>query len=317
MANDLSNKYDFKNFLLSLDRTDYSQEGLIFWKNKIPLPLDLIYGMYDQKQELISAYIDHLLGIIIYTNLKSSDLELISIDLLPNPAYISENERKLTQYFNELISHNETFELLIQEVCFELNVQEYRPSANRLITALAHKGKKYSRIYIHPNIRKIIIEYKENILLTIGTGNNDMFGNVICDYFNIYRSGFSDAFASIFNHLIQFVINSKNSDHSGKSKIEFGKIINEQEGQNLVEYTSFLGGRIWEPFCKNGKIGIRINKSHVFINSLNDRELLKLIPLLISLCEEEYNSINDKKTRFLEGLREDISRSTRLKIEKE
>ena len=40
----------------------------------------------------------------------------------------------------------------------------------------------------------------------VGQDNTDMFGNIIADRYNIYRAGFGDALAFIFNALLDFRI---------------------------------------------------------------------------------------------------------------
>lgn len=309
-----NNKYDFKNFLLSLKKTDYAQEELIFWQNKIPLPLDLIYSLFDSKNDLFSSYLDHLLGVLLYANLKKDGLDLIPIDSLPDKKFIIENKSDLEKRFKYAIKNDLKLVALRDSLCAELGILSYKISVPNLLNALSHDGKKYSRIYIHQNLKQIIEEYNPNVLSLLGV-KNDFFGNVICDFFNIYRSGFSDAFSKIFNHLIQFEISRKPNKNSNKNIVKFIEVESSQQMADLVEYTDYLGGRIWEPLYRDGVIGVRINNSHVFINSLSQNELDKLIPLLLSLSEEEYNSKSDKKTKFLEDLREDISRGTRLKIE--
>ena len=53
------NKQDFKKHLLA-NLPDSRQEELIFWKKKIPLPIDLIYKIFDKRGELIKIYLDHI-----------------------------------------------------------------------------------------------------------------------------------------------------------------------------------------------------------------------------------------------------------------
>ena len=80
------NKHDFKKYLLE-KLTDSRQEELIFWKKGIPLPIDLVYRIFDQRGELLKIYLDHLSTVSLYSysaKIESSDYEL-EINNLPSP----------------------------------------------------------------------------------------------------------------------------------------------------------------------------------------------------------------------------------------
>ena len=53
-----------------------------------------------------------------------------------------------------------------------------------------------------------------------------MFGNIISDTLGVYRSGFSDAFAAIFNKLLDFLLEQNN----GK-KISYANMVGGHENQ--------------------------------------------------------------------------------------
>ena len=72
------NKHDFKKYLLE-KLPDSRQEELIFWKKGIPLPIDLVYKIFDQRGELLKIYLDHLSAVSLYsysTKIESSNYEL-------------------------------------------------------------------------------------------------------------------------------------------------------------------------------------------------------------------------------------------------
>lgn len=313
--NTLQNQYDFKNYLLGLKKSGYFQDDLIFWRNRIPLPLDLIYRLYNDRDILITKYIDHLLAIIIYNDIYSKYKLEYDINELPDEKYLLKIEKELFKNIQSEVFSKKNY-LRIQEHITELLYIDYDFNPMNIINALSHRGKKYSRIYIHSDIKKLIGNQYPILLSKVGIGNNDMFGNVVCDHFKIYRGGLSDAFAAIFNDLIKFIIEFKESNVSGKSKVEFEVNSSDVSDENLVEFVDTLGGKIYEPIYINGKIGVRINQSHIFINSLTLTEVQKIIPFLISLSEDEYNSYSDQRSKILESFRENISRSTRLKLER-
>lgn len=314
--NTLQNQYDFKNYLLGLSNSGYHQDDLIFWRNRIPLPLDLIYRLYNDRDLLMTKYVDHLLAIIIYNDIYLKYGLEHDISKLPDEKYLLQIEEELLKNIQSEILSNSVYLKLQEQISGLLCIDDYELNPINIIKALSHKGKKYSRIYIHAAARKFIDNQSANLLSRVGIGNNDMFGNVVCDHFKIYRGGLSDAFAAIFNDLIRFTIDFKESNISGKSKVEFEVNSADFSDEVIVDFVDTLGGKIYEPICKKGKIGVRINQSHIFINSLTSTELQKIIPFLIASSEDEYNSYNDQRVKILEGFRENISRSTRLKLER-
>ena len=64
---------------------------------------------------------------------------------------------------------------------------------------------------------------------------------------------------------------TKGSYTSSNNSITFESHVAENVTDYLVEFVTTLNGKIWEPAYKNGKIGVRINKSHIFINSLSQQ----------------------------------------------
>lgn len=314
--NNHQNKYDFKNYLLGLESSGYSQDDFIFWRKKIPLPLDLIYRLYEERDQLIFKYIDHLLSIIIYNDLQHQINSTVDIGLLPDGKYLTNIKQQLLKQIHLKFNSNDRYSKLASEINATLGISNYSLTPEKVIISLSHNGKKYSRLYIPKEIKDIMSSHNPNILAKVGISNNDMFGNIICDHFNIYRGGFSDAFASIFNDLIKFLMKTKGSYTSSNNSITFESHVAENVTDYLVEFVTTLNGKIWEPAYKNGKIGVRINKSHIFINSLSQSELKKVIPLLIAFCEDEYSSYDDKKAKIMAEFRESASRYTRLKLEK-
>lgn len=78
---------------------------------------------------------------------------------------------------------------------------------------------------------------------TIGQDNTDMFGNIIADRYNIYRSGFSDALAIIFNALLEFRLL-----FSGKSgNLPRFRVIMTAPDDVDIRFGKTADGSLWEP----------------------------------------------------------------------
>ncbi len=58
-------KYDYKKYLLS-ELPDTRQEDLIFWKKTIPMPVDLVYEIFEKRGELFSLYLHHIGAVVLY-----------------------------------------------------------------------------------------------------------------------------------------------------------------------------------------------------------------------------------------------------------
>ncbi|MBI34185.1 MAG: hypothetical protein CMP67_02350 [Flavobacteriales bacterium] len=308
------NKYDFKNFLLS-EKREYHQDDLIFWRNNIPLPLDLIYRLFEDRYLLISLYLDHIFASLIYFKIDLNIEDYISVELLPDKKYVIKNEIEIKSKIEAFLNQNPSVDDVFKKVVLIVGIEDYDLNTENLFDALCHAGKKYSRIYVPNEVKEVIQESYISFFNKVGTNQKDMFGNVVCDHFGIYRSGLSDAFASIFTDLLSFQILNKSSKSIGKSLVKFKTKHKKENTENEIEYVDSLGGKIWEPMYKNGKVGIRLNRNHLFIDTLTEEEVAKITPLLLSLSEEEFNSFSDVKTKVLEEMRESISRSTRLKLE--
>ncbi|WP_210437722.1 hypothetical protein, partial [Vibrio crassostreae] len=73
--------------------------------------------------------------------------------------------------------------------------------------------------------------------------NTDMFGNIIADRYNIYRSGFSDALAIIFNALLEFrILCSGRGEHLQKIRV-MAPLIEDID----VRVGKTSDGSLWEP----------------------------------------------------------------------
>lgn len=309
MKNDIT-KYDFKNFLLKKESSGYTQDDLIFWKNRIPLPLDLVYRLYDERNSLIQLYLDHLTAIKIYAEFASKT-DLPAVDRLPDKKLISPIENVILNDIEYSI-----FEEVITALAGKLGIgATYEFKKESILDALKHNGKKYSRIYIHDDLKEILFSNSMELRSKVGVSNHDMFGNIVCDYFNVYRSGFSDALASIFSDLVDYVIQTKDINNSRPNfNISIDSSSNSRDANILL--TEGLAGNIYEPLHHDGVVGMRINSKHAFIESLNSDELNKLTPFLLSLSEIELNCFSDSKAKILEENRQEVSRATRIRLEK-
>src|ERR1700748_1909446 len=52
-------KYNFRNYLLA-ELPDTRQEDLIFWKKTIPMPVDLVYEIFEKRGILLKKYLEHI-----------------------------------------------------------------------------------------------------------------------------------------------------------------------------------------------------------------------------------------------------------------
>ena len=220
------NKHDFKKYLLE-KLPDSRQEELIFWKKGIPLPIDLVYKIFDQRGELLKIYLDHLSAVSLYSfsaKIESSNYEL-EINNLPS----SENKKhriKLENQFHKYYLKSK-ISSLTNVLAERLFVVEYNFTEDNYFAAICHEGRKYKRLYLPIKIKESIKTYDSELLKIVGISNGDMFGNIVADELGVYRSGFSDAFAAIFNKLLDFILertNEKQISASTASKIKISQV---------------------------------------------------------------------------------------------
>ncbi len=313
------NKHDFKKYLL-VKLPDSRQEELIFWKKGIPLPIDLVYRIFDQRGELLKTYLDHLSAVSLYSysaKIESSHYEL-EINNLPS----SENKKlkiKLEDQFHKYYLKSKISDLtnILAERLF---VVEYNFTEDNYFAAICHEGRKYKRLYLPLKIKESLKTYDSELLKIIGVSNGDMFGNIVADELGVYRSGFSDAFAAIFNKLLDFILERTNEKKIGASTASKVKISQVQEPEDpCLKYNSgkIDDGSLWEPKYTDAKSSFILNSKHPYYELINNKtgiEVLLDIASQSALIESE--TIRDTTSKILETYRQDISRKLRLIAEK-
>ena len=137
----------------------------------------------------------------------------------------------------------------------------------------------------------------------VGSDNTDMFGNIIADRYNIYRSGFSDALAIIFNALLEFKILCSGRG-SGLQRLNL--IVGRAEGID-VRSGQTTDGSLWEPGYDDDHF-VTLNIEHPLLRNKVESESLKLAELLYYLAEFENNQYSDTQRKLLENMRQEVSR---------
>jgi hypothetical protein len=209
------------------------------------------------------------------------------------------NESQSIQKFKE-------FEKQVSSKCglgvFELGLSNF-------LVCLEHKGKKYERLY-YPEIVKNLIEANfPKVTDFLSRGNGDMFGNMVVDRLNIYRSGFSDAFSGIFNRLLDFKFESfplinPNTALQGQTEVVTVR------GVGTIKQVEYSGGNWWQPILEQGgAIGVEIDKNHP-MNLLDEKSQLHL--LLSALSKEEMLIFDPNQKDVVEEFRFRVSQLLKI-----
>jgi hypothetical protein len=309
------NKQDFKKHLLAR-LPDSRQEELIFWKKKIPLPIDLIYKIFDQRGELIKIYLDHISSFCLYayaSNIDPSDSDL-EITNLPSSSNNSISD-KLTEHYHKHYE-NSKINALTEYLANRLFIVEYQFSETDYLKSVCHEGRKYKRLYLPTEIKKQLEIYNSELLHHIGISNGDMFGNIVADELGVYRSGFSDAFSAIFNKLLDFIF--KYSDDNQIIVSTASKIKITQDNEPILQFANInkgkvVDGSLWEPKYINAKSSFILNDKHPYLEFLINKtghDVLVDFASQSAIIENE--TVNDSTRKALEIFRQDLSRMLRL-----
>lgn len=314
MDNYTLTKYDFKKYLLA-SLKDARQEDLILWKKNIPLPVDLVHRIFDEGETLVINYCHHIVGIsIICQYYVDNDIDLSSLDNFPCQEALEEiiDVQELYDKYSESVKSIK----LLQGIGNVLNLEIPAPTFNEFISTISHEGRKYKRLYVPKSLKNAISYSQPELLMHIGVSNGDMFGNVVADYLKIYRSGFSDAFAAIFNKLLDFFIDFSEAlldSESKKSRIEIKQIKDKKEGQTTI-LERISDGALWEPrYINSGTVTV-VNEAHPYYGKVNEKNAQELLfDITSKLSEMENNSVKDSERRLYEMIRFELSRHLRLK----
>lgn len=303
----------FKKYLNDLSPKN-KVDGLTFWQNKIPLPIDIFNKFFNESGSFFYTYIDHLIAALVaYEATKEGDgFGGVAFDQLPTKD-LKKYSINLVEDIDLVISENGKFKSMAQALSDLLEVDGYEIQAKRIYAALTHQGKKYSRIYC-PSVMKDLIDSRfPGALDCIALSNADMFGNVIADHYGMYRAGFNDALVFIFNKQIDFRLLTKGSGQ-GLQRISISVVKNDSNIKVLEE--RIRDGSLWEPGYDEDHL-VKLNPEHPFFkNIVSDENTASTITeLLYCLCQFENNQFSDTQRKLLENMRQEVSRELWIKFD--
>jgi hypothetical protein len=313
-------KYDFKKFLLA-ELPDTRQEDLIFWKNTIPMPVDLIYGIFEKRGELLRLYLDHIGAacLFAYAVKAEGDDWVTALEAQPT----KDNRESLDELQQRLNRHLQSSGVLpmLFELAARLGLRGYSPSHITLAEALCHTGRKYKRLYLPASLRDIVFAEFPQVLRHIALSNWDMFSNVVADELGVYRMGFADAFSGIFNKLLDFII--RHITPGGQGGVSTSDItVRQQQAApstaSAVLFDRVSDGSIWEPRYLNADTTLVVNQKHPFwelVRRQGQGAEDIIVQLLSSLAELENETVRDGDRKTIEVLRQDVSRRLRIQVE--
>lgn len=315
-------KYEFKKYLLN-ELTDTRQEELIFWKRNIPMPVDLIYNIFDKRGTLFRTYLDHIGAAYLFAWIgrqEGMDWEH-SFTAQPTDENIGQKAlllERFTKYFDQA----QTGEMLAGFSELFL-LENYRTEPTALVEALCHEGRKYKRLYIPAQVRQKLQEIFPDLLKYMSRSNWDMFSNVIADELKVYRMGFADAFNGIFIKLIEFVLRysgTGNKKYVSATGFDLRQSKDAAEDNNDAIYDTVSDGSIWEPAYASGRTYAVLNKLHPYCDELRKNgggtETI-LVELLNVMAEKENEILRDRDKKVIEIFRQDVSRELRVRAEKQ
>jgi hypothetical protein len=305
----MSYQYDLSDFKRYLNDKSpkYRVDGLIFWQNRIPLPIDLFNRIFNESDLIVTDYVYQIVASAVTFSHQDSFKQTFNIAVTDLPkSDLKKQVIALQDWLESYLIDNSSITRMAYEIADTLGIEDFKFSTHKVTNALQHQGKKYARIFMPSSIRKELdrISYCEGI----GKDNTDMFGNIIADRYNIYRSGFSDALAIIFNALLDFrILCSGRREHLQKIRIPEPIIANAD-----VRVGKTSDGSLWEPSYEDDHY-VTINAEHPFLRNLSQEQSKPLAEALFTLGVFENNQFSDTNRKFLENMRQTISRSLWIK----
>jgi hypothetical protein len=320
MENYTLNKYDFKNYLLK-ELPDTKQVDLIFWKKTIPMPVDLIYGIFDKSGELLKKYIDHIGAAFLYSYIHRTLGKNWTKAIEEQPTKANKTTKDDLYDLIDNYINQSGIKGMTKEMADLLLLNNYEISSIRIFDALCHEGRKYKRIYIPVALRSIINKYDNQLLNHIALSNWDMFSNVVADELKVYRMGFADAFSGIFNKLLDFILMFSALGRKGAINASDYRIVRVQDRTDRdlrAVYGPILDGCVWEPRYVNGQCSFILSDSHPYCDYIRQQGTIAekfLIEFAFYLSEIENETIRDSDKKVIEILRQELSRKLRVKAE--
>lgn len=312
-------KYDFKRFLTDSNPDRFRSEKNMFWVGSIPLPDEIVFQIFEDRGKLVGFYLNHIFALLalIEVESKRNDIEdvLSSYPDKDNSFAIDYEEVKQI-----LLNKKSKYFSISNTLCTMLHLDSYTIKPNVIEEALSHKGKKYNRLYLHPEVRDLLENELPWFNYSSFRAQSDMFGNVLADHYKIYRGGISDALSSLFNKLVDFLVSGSQHNSNGKVSYQNSDISIEFKDQEDKKLSSFyelrllMDGSIWEPAYIDQTLGFYLDPNHPFSEVILNGEEKGALNLLRTLSELELNTYTEKERKKLEGIRKELSRALMSKI---
>lgn len=301
-------RYSFPDFLEFYGASrSLRVEDQICWFNNIPLPIVLVKTIFSDSEKYLKLYSNHLLtSVILALNELGNNEVGIEFSSFPddrNRLHDGAHEPLTAAWtYAQSLEKYAVLEQSVSLLCglgpFKLNERDY-------IECLKHRGKKYDRLYCPESVKNILKSNFPRVAL-LQNEKNDFFGNVIAEELSVYKSGFADAFAGIFNCYLDFKF-----DHFPLIDPREG-LVGETEalsggGLGKIQPVDYANGFLWHPVLQqSGYIGIELDKNHL-VHDIPDPQRFNL--LLLALAKEEMSVVDPTLKRALEDYRFRVSRT--------
>jgi hypothetical protein len=309
----MSNTFDisgFKKFIF-LEPDRFRIDGLSIWYNSIPIPVDLFDLFFESWRDYFQSYLDHLMVALILEEICASNKNLsFSASSFPDAELVKEHRILLHKKMEKLLQDRPVFSSVAKNLSNILGVEKYEINIQDLLEAASVDGKKYKRLYVPKGLKEAIKESIPGSLEEFAVSNGDMIGNIIADKLKLYRSGFGDALAGLFNKLLDYKVD-KCSGFIGKRSQTVLNVSGSKEHGFIVPVIvqRTTDSALWEPIF-DGEVKIRINPKHPFYKVItknsDNSDVIKLLSVMTVL---EANCPNDNELKTLETIRSSISRA--------
>jgi len=305
----MSYQYDLADFKRYLnDRNPkYRIDGLIFWQNRIPLPIDLFNRIFNESSQIVSDYVYQVAASAVTYSNRDSFEKAMAVEVADLPkGDLKQQVDALEEWLNRKLPESSSVVRMCYEVADLLGLDNFTFSIDKVTDALLHQGKKYVRLFIPEEVRTKLnlvpgCEY-------VGTANTDMFGNIIADRYNIYRSGFSDALSIIFNALLEFrILCSGRGEH-----LQQLSVMPPLVGDIDIRLGKTRDGSLWEPGYEDDHY-VTLNGEHPLVRDLSEGQSKPLAELLFYMGKFENEQFSDEAKKLVENFRQDVSRSSWIK----
>ncbi len=298
-------RYSFPDFIAFCSERDSSflSDGEIYWCKRIPIPSILAKRLFFSVDIFLKEYIHHLLSAIALAlhDLKNPNAKIFQLYPNCDERIVHQAELRTIWMECQLLPYFKDFENCVSQMCgfgcFELTLDDF-------LNSLDHKGKKYDRLYYPDAVKKLIDDKFPKVVDFLNRSKGDMFGNIVVDKLNIYRSGFSDAFAGLFNEYLTFKFEyfpEANPQHASTGQIEIISI----PSIGSISPIEYANGYFWEPTMQQGgAIGVELATNHP-VSMLEPQLQLNL--LLLAMSKEEMKIFDPDLKAKIEDFRFRVS----------